>query len=143
LQRLRRVLVLFRLLGFKWAQKLDARIQAIETALTNSFLAVFTNLNRLADWINFILDPFGLFQPSVWLRSIAQSVGAIIGIVYGTMNDPGYAPASAQYVTPGGYYQRDNVLARFRQSSTAGILPEDADCIQSLRQSAASLGYTY
>src|SRR5262249_8086089 len=67
LQRIRRVLVIFRLLGFKWAQKLDARIVALETALTNSFLGVLANLNRLADWINFIIDPFGLLQANVLL----------------------------------------------------------------------------
>jgi hypothetical protein len=142
LQRLRRVLVLFRLLGFKWAQRLDARIVALETALTNSFLAVWSNLNMLANWINYILDPFGLFQPSVWLRSIQASIGAIIGLGTQKMTDPGFTTNPLQYSTAEGYYQRDTMTARIHARNLTGTLPEDDACMASLRATAASLGYT-
>jgi len=142
LQRVRRVLVIFRLLGFKWAKKLDQRIVALENAITQSFLGVLANLNRLADWINFIIDPFGTFQPSVLFGSIAKSVGAILGIIYGQMNDPGFTTSTLQYSTPEGYYKKDTMLARIQARSEFGLLPEDLACVTSLRASATELGYT-
>ena len=142
IQRLRRVLVIFRLLGFKWAKRLDARLVKIETAISDAFLAVWANLNQLSNWINYILDPFGLIQPNVWLKSIQQSVGAIIGIVTGRMTDPGFSGPAGHYSTPAGYYDAGAVKARVAARARVGVLPEDQDAIASLRASAASMGYT-
>jgi hypothetical protein len=142
LQRVRRVLVLFRLLGFKWAKRLDARIVALETAITNAFLATYKNLNLLANWINYIIDPFGVFQPSVWLRSIAQSIGAIINIGLGQMTDPGFTTNPLQYSTPAGWYQADTLTARIKQRALTGNLPEDDAMVASLHAEAAAMGYS-
>src|SRR5437667_4322924 len=58
IQRLRRALLIFRLLGFKWAKELDAYLVKLENKINRAFLGAFQNLNILADWINYILDPF-------------------------------------------------------------------------------------
>lgn len=142
LQRLRRVLVLFRLLGFKWAAALDARIVALENAITTSFLGVLANLNRIADWINFIIDPTGIFAPGVWLGSIAQSVGAIIGVIFGQMNNPAATSPPGQYTTAAGYFDANAMYARIATRNQTGVLPEDLDAVNSLRASAAAMGYT-
>lgn len=142
LQRLRSALVIFRLLGFKWAQALDARITQIESTLASAFFGVLQNLNMLANWINFIIDPFGLFQPNIWLSSIAQSVGAIVGAVFGTMNDSGFTAPPGQYTTPQGYYQNQTMTTRFQQRAQIGLLPEDQSVVTSLRASASALGYS-
>ena len=141
LQRLRQALVLFRVLGFKWAKALDARIVALENALTSAFLATLKNLNMLANWLNFIIDPFGLFQPGVWFGSIAKSIGAIIGMVYGKMNDPTFVDKPLSYSTPDGFYQAQTMAARVHERAIAGLLPEDTATVNSLRASAAQLGY--
>jgi hypothetical protein len=143
LQRLRRVLVLFRLLGFKWAQKLDARIVALETALTNSFLGVLANLNRIADWLNYILDPLGMFQPNVLLGSIAQSVGAIIGIVYGKMNDPGFVSGPSGVTLPANYYDSAVFTQRIQTRLQIGLLPEDTAMLQEIQADLAGMGYSF
>src|SRR5437870_7097567 len=59
IQRLRRILVVFRVLHFKWATKLDADLQRMETRVAALFIDARRQLNVLADWINFILDPTG------------------------------------------------------------------------------------
>lgn len=142
LQRVRRVLVIFRLLGFKWAKKLDERIVKLETALTDAFFAVYSNLNVLADWINYIIDPFGVFQPSIWLGSITQSVGAIIGVIFGKMHDPGFTLPGGGYSVGSGYLTGANEKAR-NQMRLAGVAPpEEEQLITSLRATAARLGYT-
>ena len=142
LQRLRRVLVLFRLLGFKWAKQLDQRIVALENAITQSFLGVLANLNRLADWINFIIDPFGLIQPNVWLGSIAQSVGAMIGIVFGQMSSTSFQSTAFDYNVPDGYLNASPMQARITQRYAVGDLPDDTAMLNSLKAAAAQMGYT-
>src|SRR5215471_3098732 len=142
LQRVRRVLVIFRLLGFKWAKKLDQRIVALENAITQSFLGVLANLNRLADWINFIIDPFGLIQPNVWLGSIAQSVGAMIGIVFGQMSSTSFQSTAFDYNVPDGYLNASPMQARITQRYAVGDLPDDTAMLNSLKAAAAQMGYT-
>jgi hypothetical protein len=141
LQRVRRVLVLFRLLGFRWAKRLDARIVALETAISNSFLYTLRNLNLLSDWINYIIDPFGLFQPSVWLGSIAQSIGAIIGIAYDRMNNPAFVGPQKAFTPPENYLTASASEQRIRERMQIGPLPEDALITQDLHAAAVALGY--
>jgi hypothetical protein len=141
LQRVRMALLIFRLLGFKWAKKLDQRIVALETAITQSFLGVLANLNRLADWLNYIIDPFGLIQPSVWLGSIAQSVGAIVAIIGGRMSAAGPTPKGGYYATPAGYYTAATLDARVEARAAGGLLPEDNAVLASVAAKARELGY--
>jgi len=143
LQRVRRVLVIFRLLGFKWAKKLDQRIVALENAITQSFLGVLANLNRLADWINFIIDPFGLLQANVLLGSIARAVGDIFNIFGITLQGASRKPATPFYSTPPNYYSADAVRVRIADRIAHGQLPADDEVLASLRRSAKDLGYTY
>lgn len=141
IQRLRRVLVVFRLLGFKWAKELDAYLVSLETKLTKAFMAVYGNLNILADWINYIVDPFGVFQPSVLLGSISQAVGAIIGMVYGKMNDPGFTAPAGSYSTPAGYWTANAIKNRTAARSDGQPVPEDTSIRLSLLSTARALGY--
>lgn len=142
LQRVRRALVIFRLLGFQWAKDLDAKIAKLESDITRSFLGVLVNLNTLSNWINYILDPFGLIAPNVWLASIKQSIGAILGLGYDKMHDAGFTSSPMQYSTPADFYTASNMTNRVAARASGGTLPEDDACVGSLRASAAALGYT-
>lgn len=57
LQRVRRVLAVFRLLGFKWAQALDARIAQIEGKIAQVVLTIRGTLNAVIDVVNALSDP--------------------------------------------------------------------------------------
>lgn len=142
MQRIRKFLVLFRLLGFKWAIKLDAKITQMETALELAFFGVLQNLNTLANWINYIIDPFGIFQPFPLLGGVAQAIGAIIGLGVKTMQGPGATARPGQYTTAAGYYDATATHTRTETRLTAGVLPEDDAVVTSLRASAAAMGYT-
>jgi hypothetical protein len=98
IQRIRQFLLIFRLAGFKWAAELDAYLQGVEFKVEGAFLAVWQNLNMLADWINFLVDPFGNIQGAVLLGSISPIAGAIYATLWGLQNgslDPGTAAWSA------------------------------------------------
>jgi hypothetical protein len=88
IQRLRQFLLVFRLLGFKWAIQLDDYLSEAEQKLEQGFLYVWANLNLLAEWINFIMDPFGLFQPQLFQGTVLRDVGAIYAAVWDATQAP-------------------------------------------------------
>jgi len=125
LQRVRRVLLVFRLLGFKWAKQLDARIVKIENEISAAFLGTWKNLNILSDWLNFIVDPLGLFQPRALLGSIGRSIGAIIAsIQHAQLSNPA-AYTAADQAADDTYFSLAASQARDHLRATVGALPED------------------
>jgi hypothetical protein len=88
IQRLRQFLLVFRLLGFKWAIQLDDYLSEAEQKLEQGFLYVWANLNLLAEWVNFIMDPFGLFQPQLFQGTVLRDVGAIYAAVWDATQAP-------------------------------------------------------
>jgi len=86
IQRVRRVLRVLRLLGFKWAEKLDRRLVAIETAITEAFLFIRGWIVLVQDILERIVDPdllltAGIFGGSLgkWLGRLGLLLGAILG----------------------------------------------------------------
>jgi hypothetical protein len=125
LQRVRKVLLIFRLLGFKWAKQLDARIVKFENEISAAFLGTWRNLNILSDWINFIVDPLGLIQPGVWLGSIRQSIGAIIASVQHAQLSAPPAYTAADQAADDTYFSMGAREARSHLRATTGPLPDD------------------
>lgn len=74
MQEIRSVLVVFRLMGFKWASALDGWIAGIESRLVAGFLRIRGDLNTLANWINYVIDPTGLFNVPLLLLSMFQTL---------------------------------------------------------------------
>jgi hypothetical protein len=142
IQRLRRALLIFRLLGFKWAQELDAYLVKLENKINRAFLGAFQNLNILADWINWITDPFGLWSSNVWLGAIAQSVGAIWSLIWGAPQVGLGGPGLATFDTPAGYYDASAVQARLAARFSVGELPDDQAVLQGIRADNAESGYS-
>jgi hypothetical protein len=89
-------LVLFRLLGFKWAKQLDQYLVNLENKINAGFLGAWKNLNILASWINWITDPLGLWSSNVWFGALGQSITGIWAMIWGTQNQP-IGAADAQY----------------------------------------------
>lgn len=142
LQRIRRVLVVFRLLGFKWAIALDNRIQGIENQLTAAFMGVLQNLNTLADWVNFIIDPFGLFQPFPLLGSVLRSGKEILTALSAAVNDPLFVAGKDHYSTPDDYYSAAAFNARMQARAGGALLPDDQQILDSINLAQTELGYT-
>ena len=76
LQRIRRVLLVFRVLHIKWAMALDNYIVILEGRLTKIFYGYQRALNKVIDYLNIIVDPFGLFNESMYVQSAIRSAGA-------------------------------------------------------------------
>jgi hypothetical protein len=82
IQKLRQFLTIFRILGFKWAKKLD-------TALANWERRVVQNVLVLQAWINFaisavslIMDPSLIMRKNFLLASLLSFLGAVKRVVF-------------------------------------------------------------
>lgn len=74
---IRTFLAVFRALGAKWAAKLDADIQKIQSFLTTGLQAITGTLNSVSTWLNFALDPFGLVRKSVFAPTAFTSLTTV------------------------------------------------------------------
>jgi hypothetical protein len=141
IQHLRQALVLFRLLGFKWAKQLDQYLVNLENKINAGFLGAWRNLNILASWINWITDPLGLWSSNVWFGALGQSLSAIWAMVWGAPQVGLAGPGLATFDTPASYYDAATVNARVATRLAIGSLPEDSVLVSALRADAANDGY--
>ena len=74
LSAVRVILSAFRLLGAKWAAKLDADIQRIQSYITATMQAIVGTLNQATTWLNFALDPLGIVRRDFFSRSMFGSL---------------------------------------------------------------------
>src|SRR5277367_2322563 len=72
LQRLRSFLVIFRLMGLGWANTLDQWLASLENRITAAFLQARQDIGVLANWVNYIIDPTGLYNIPLLLLSQLQ-----------------------------------------------------------------------
>lgn len=83
MQRIRGVLVIFRLFHFKFAIKLDNYLAKREAAIAHVMIASRRDLNRVLDYLNLIFDPFGYFNQGIFLATAIQSIGGLWSAIVG------------------------------------------------------------
>jgi len=62
IQRARQILVVFRLLHLKFAQKLDNWLAGIEGKIITRELDIAKKTNEILGWVDFVTDPFGALR---------------------------------------------------------------------------------
>jgi hypothetical protein len=77
ISRIRVVLSLFRLLGIKWAAKLDADLARIQGYLTTALQAIVGTLNTVSTWLTLITDPAGIIRKDFFTGTLFSSLGAV------------------------------------------------------------------
>jgi hypothetical protein len=77
LSRIRVILSAFRILGFKWAAKLDADIARIQGYLTTALQDIVKTLNTVTTWINLAVDPAGVLRGSFFTGTLFSSLGSV------------------------------------------------------------------
>lgn len=77
IQRIRQILVVFRILGFEWAKALDRKLAQLENDIQGAFEFVRRRLNLVATIIELILQPNLLMRRNVLLGSLLSSLGAV------------------------------------------------------------------
>jgi hypothetical protein len=116
MQRLRSILVIFRLLHIKWADALDKWLAGLENELVQRFQEERADLQALANWINYIVDPTGLFNLPLLLVSQIQTLGCLFAALFGKQQSawtPADTQAQDQDANSGHYEQaRQEVIDR-------------------------------
>ena len=74
IHHLRQVLTLFRILGFKWAKRLDARLAQIERRIFEAYNLVRKELNRVASILELALDPFIILRRNPLFAAIIRNL---------------------------------------------------------------------
>jgi len=59
IQRIRKVLAIFKFFHLKWAEKLDRDLAYLEGQIAKNFLIVRQWLNLVGSWVNFLVNPLG------------------------------------------------------------------------------------
>lgn len=77
LSTVRAFLAAFRILGFKWAAKLDADIARIQGYITAALQGIVGTLNQVSTWLNFAIDPFGLFRRGVFNNTLFTGLAGV------------------------------------------------------------------
>jgi hypothetical protein len=77
IQRVRQFLQIFRLLGFKWAARLDARLAALEAKIISVFLTVRQPLNQIISFVGLIADPLGILRRNPVIGALLRNAPEI------------------------------------------------------------------
>jgi hypothetical protein len=118
IQRIRKILVIFRVLHLKFAQKLDQFLSHVEAVIVQRQLDIARKDNTIIGWMNVILDPSGILRHIQTMGSIGHSLGDMLGAL-GALGITKVFPQLAQ-VVGANVPQRpwSAVRAQFRQESS-------------------------
>lgn len=82
IQQIRQFLVIFRILGFKWAAKLDALLVKQEQRLIKNVLVIQAWINFAISVIDLMVDPSLILRKNFLLASLLSYLGAIKRVVF-------------------------------------------------------------
>jgi hypothetical protein len=115
IQRIRKVLVIFRIFHLKFATKLDNWLANLEGNLIRREVEYARKTNEIIAWINLIADPTGLFRPGALLGSITGTLGAFADAL-GAAGLKNIFPWLAAFTGPGVAVRPwSSVSAQFRE----------------------------
>ncbi len=142
IQRLRRVLLVFRLLHIKWATKLDKYLADQEAKVARAFLDVRAKMNELITWVNFVIDPFGNIYSNVFLNTALTSINALWALLWGAQKGSLTAQEQAGQAHDAKIGTRNNTLSEVRLRSQTGLTPDDTALREEALANFAALGFT-
>jgi hypothetical protein len=142
LQRIRAILVIFRLLHMKWAEALDQYIADLENRINQAFLSVESDLGRVEQWLQFFADPAGVFNPIPFLNAAILSVTQLYAVLAslpsvalgaGTLQQQQTAAQSSTYGS----------VVSIMQQRASGPTADDLEGYGAYVQGFNNLGYSW
>lgn len=77
IQRARLVLAILKLIGVKWAAKLDADLQLLQSWITAVVQEITTVLNTISTTLGLMVDPTGILRRDFFAGTLFSSLGAL------------------------------------------------------------------
>jgi hypothetical protein len=124
IRHLRQTLQIFRLLGFKWAARLDARLATIENRIVAAYELLRVNLNKIISFGQLIADPFALIRRNPALGAIIRTAPEVKNAIDRATNHVETPAELAASNRANGWYQTDAAAANAAYY-TKGALPPD------------------
>lgn len=78
IQRVRKILVIFRLFHLKFAQRLDNKLLQLEGRIIRKFMRIIQNQNRVLNIIELVLDPTLILRRDVMVRSVISALDDLL-----------------------------------------------------------------
>lgn len=141
IQHLRQALVILRLMHVKFATQLDQRLANIEDQIYTRFMNVLREFNVVSDYINYILDPFGLFDSNLYLQTALRSIGGLFNALQDAQKFIVGAADKAANTADSHHFDREVMIKRVQQRLVTGPTASDQDTIKNLRAEFNALGY--
>jgi hypothetical protein len=108
----RKFLGVFRILGFKWAARLDGDIAKIEGKITEVYTTLRGYLNTAITYLDLIVDPLGILRRNPLFAALIKSAPELQNLLYAATQRPltgseiDSAKQDATRYTPGSLKQR-------------------------------------
>lgn len=81
IRQMRQVLQIFKLLGFKWAARLDGDLARIENKIVQAYVTLFQYLNIATSWIQLIVNPTGILRRNPLFGAIIRSAPELVNLM--------------------------------------------------------------
>jgi hypothetical protein len=139
IQRTRQVLQLFRLLGFKWAKRLDARLAGIEAKIIGVFQAIRGPLNQLISFVGLIADPGAILRRNPIIAAVLRDAPEIKNAIdRATMHTQTQAEVDASN-RANGWFQQPAVAGNAHYFAQKQLPPDLAAARQEFIDAQAAL----
>jgi len=123
IQHLRQFLVIFRLLGFKWAARLDTYLTNIEQKLVQNVLVIQAWINLAISVLDLIIDPSMILRKNFLLASLLSFLGAVKRVFFFGANRTPSTDETAQAKQDSGSLSKGSNLLVSGFGSTATYSP--------------------
>lgn len=137
IQRIRRVLVIFRILHLRFATKLDNWLAGIEGTLIRNTLRYAAKTNEIIGWLDVFIDPRRLLSGTAVWRSIGRDLAGIRG----TLGALGLAKLFPQLTATPGAHITTLKWQQWSERFNAEAVTESGDYGEFARSSRSLLGY--
>jgi len=88
IQHIRQVLTVFRLLGFKWAKKLDSLLSKIQGDIIKVFTTLRGYINQIISTIDLIVDPTFILRRNPLFAALVRSVPELRNLLLASVARP-------------------------------------------------------
>lgn len=143
IQKLRQSLLILRLMHVKFATALDQRLADIEYQIMDRFDKVLIQLNTVSDYLNYILDPTGLFDGGLYMQTALRSIGALFNALHDAQQALIGAKDAAENTKMAHYFDLNTVVDRIAKRSKSGPTAEDLANRASVRSAFQEMGYRF
>lgn len=123
IQKIRQFLVIFRLLGFKWAIKLDNLLLSAEQRLVTNVLTLQAYINLALSVLNLIVDPLLILKQNFLLASMLAFLGAVKRVFFFGANRTPSAAETMQAQQDSGALSKGTNLLQSGFGSSAVYYP--------------------